>query len=338
MEKDHTKAQPDINIVIPLFNEEESLDLLAERIITLIDHHPLTFEVILVDDGSQDLTAEKMKQIAIKDPRFQAIFLSRNFGHQIALTAGLRYVTATQGILVMDGDLQDPPEMFEPFYQRFTEGYDVVYAIRKTRKSGLLLKLSYLLFYRIMQKSSYINIPPDCGDFSLMSRRVVNYINAMPEESRYIRGLRAWVGFRQVGIPIDRPERERGKTKYSFRNLFSLALNGIFNFSKYPIRFTMMLGVGSITLALFYFIITLLRKIFIGDVPSGFTALLFMIILFGGIQLIAIGTIGEYILRIFFQVKKRPLFIVKETIRNGEWKEKQGTDYQNDANSIRKGS
>lgn len=332
------KNQPDFSIVIPLFNEEESFHLLTARILSLIDHHPLQFEVIFVDDGSQDLTAEKMKQIAIKDPRFQAIFLSRNFGHQIALTAGLRYVTATQGILVMDGDLQDPPEMFEPFYQRFTEGYDVVYAIRKTRKSGLLLKLSYLLFYRIMQKSSYINIPPDCGDFSLMSRRVVNYINAMPEESRYIRGLRAWVGFRQVGIPIDRPERERGKTKYSFRNLFSLALNGIFNFSKYPIRFTMMLGIVSISLALFYFFITLLRKIFIGDVPSGFTALLFMIILFGGIQLIAIGTIGEYILRIFFQAKKRPLFIVKETVRNGEWKEEQGNDCQNDADTIRLGS
>lgn len=321
-----TQKQPDISIVIPLYNEEESVDLLTERIIALIDKHPLTFEVILIDDGSQDHTAERIKQIAMKDPRFQAIFLSRNFGHQIALTAGLRYITATQGAMVMDGDLQDPPEMFETFYQRLKEGFEVVYAIRKTRKSSWLLKISYLLFYRIMQKSSYIDIPVDCGDFSLMSRRVVNYINSMPEESRFLRGMRAWVGFRQIGILVDRPGRELGKSKYSLWRLISLALNGIFNFSKYPIRFTMVLGMVAMLVAIIYFAVTLTRKMFIGDVPSGFTALLFMIIFMSGVQLIAIAIIGEYILRIFFQVKNRPLYIIRERIRDGKVIEECGTD------------
>ncbi len=309
---------PEIAIVIPLYNEEDSFDMLTTRVLSLTNQYPLKFEIILVDDGSLDRTAEKMKTLALENPRVHAVFLSRNFGQQMALAAGLRFVSATKAVMILDGDLQDPPELFGQFYQRFLEGVDVVYAIRKSRKSSLMLKIGYQLFYRIMQKFSYIHIPIDSGDFSLMSRRVVNHINAMPEESRFNRGLRAWVGFKQVGIPIDRPDREQGHSKYNFGRLFGLAMNGIFNFSKYPIRFTMFLGITALSIALIYFIITLFRKLFIGDVPSGFTALLFMIIFFGGIQLIAIGTIGEYILRIFFQVKNRPLFIVKERIRNGQ--------------------
>lgn len=313
-----TITPPDISIVIPLYNEEDSFEMLTTRILSLTNQYPLKFEIILVDDGSLDRTAEKMKTLALEDPRVHAVFLSRNFGQQPALAAGLRFVNASKAVMILDGDLQDPPELFGEFYQRFLEGFEVVYAIRKSRKSSLMLKIGYLLFYRIMQKFSYIHIPIDSGDFSLMSRRVVNHINAMPEESRFNRGLRAWVGFKQVGIPIDRPEREYGRSKYNLLSLISLAMNGIFNFSKYPIRFTMMLGITSMTIAAIYFLITLFRKLFIGDVPSGFTALLFMIIFFGGIQLIAIGTIGEYILRIFFQVKNRPLYIVRERIVNSQ--------------------
>jgi dolichol-phosphate mannosyltransferase len=278
----------------------------------------------MVDDGSVDSTAEKMKRQALADPRFHMIFLSRNFGQQYALTAGLKYVSAKRAVMNLDGDLQDAPELFEEFWKQFTRGYDVVYAIRQSRHTSWSLKLGYYLFYRIMQRFSYIHIPIDSGDFSLMSRRVVNHMNSMPEESRFSRGLRAWVGFRQVGIPVDRPAREKGTTKYSLWKLISLALNGIFNFSKYPIRLTMMLGIGALSVSIIYFIITLLRKVLVNDVPSGFTALLFMIIFFGGVQLIAIGIIGEYIIRIFFQVKNRPLFIVKERIRNGEMIREEG--------------
>jgi dolichol-phosphate mannosyltransferase len=310
---------PDISFVIPLYNEEDSFEALTRRLQDIIDRIPLSFEVVMVDDGSLDSTPEKLKQLAISDKRYQIIVLSRNFGHQIAITAGLKYATASKGVMVIDGDLQDPPELFEQFWHRFNEGFEVVYALRQSRKTSLMLKLGYFLFYRIMQKFSYIHIPLDSGDCSLMSRRVVDHINAMPEESRFNRGLRAWVGFRQTGIPVTRPGREQGKSKYNLLRLISLAMNGIFNFSKYPIRFTMMLGIVSISAALLYFLITLFRKLFIADVPSGFTALLFMIILFSGIQLIAIGTIGEYILRIFFQVKNRPLFIISERIKDGEF-------------------
>lgn len=310
--------RPEINIIVPLFNEEVIFDTLIERLTKLMYNIEQSIEVILVDDGSVDNTAEKMKQLALNDPRFHAIILSRNFGQQLAFQAGLQSVNANEAVLLIDGDLQDPPELINQFYTHFKEGFDVVYAVRRSRKSAFILKFSYWLFYRIMRKFSYIDIPLDSSNFSLISRRVVDHINSMPEESRYLSGLRSWVGFRQKSVPFDRDERKSGTSKYGWSKLISLALTGIFNFSKYPIRFTMSLGVLAFTTSLIYFGITLYKKLFIGDVPIGFTALLFTIIAFGGLQLIAIGVIGEYVLRIFFQVKNRPLFIIKERIRNGK--------------------
>lgn len=316
MEK--TRQLPAINILVPLYNEEESFAELTKRLINLMEGSSLNIEVLLVDDGSMDRTAFLMKQLSLVDTRFQSIFLSRNFGHQLALSAGLKYTNAREAVLIIDGDLQDPPEMLDQFYPYLNQGYDVVYAVRSSRESSFFLKLAYRAFYRIMKRFSYINIPLDSGDFSLISRRVVNKMNDMPEESRFLRGIRSWVGFKQIGIPFNRESRKNGNSKYGLGKLIGLALNGIFNFSKYPIRLTMMLGITALFTSLVYFLITLFKKIFIGDVPTGFTALLFVIILFGGLQLIAIGIIGEYILRIFFQVKKRPLYIVKERIQNGE--------------------
>lgn len=310
--------RPKISIVIPLYNEAEVFDELRQRLEELMKAFELSIEVVMVDDGSTDLTAEKMRKLSMENENFQSVFLSRNFGHQVALTAGLRFAQAQEAIMLMDADLQDPPEMIHKFYENLKQGYDVVYAVRSSRRSTFLMKIAYSLFYRAMKRFSYINIPLDSGDFAMISRRVADHINAMPEESRFIRGMRSWVGFRQIGISHDREERKSGNSKYSLKNLISLALNGLFNFSKYPIRFTVMLGLVALTSSLIYFLITLVRKFVIGDVPSGFTALLFTIILFGGLQLIAIGIIGEYVLRIFFQVKNRPLYIVKERIKNGE--------------------
>lgn len=311
-----TKALPEINIVVPLYNEESVFNHLKNRLLELIHNCNKTIEVIMIDDGSSDKTEQLMTNLSVLDEHFQSVILSRNFGHQNALTAGFNYVNATRAIMVIDSDLQDPPELLNDFLKYFDDGYDVVYAVRKKRETGLFLRIAYSIFYKIIKNSSYIDIPLDSGDFCLMSRRVVDHINAMPEESRFIRGMRAWIGYKQIGIEYDRPQRISGESKYTLRKLLSLALNGLFNFSKYPIRITMLLGIITILISLFYFVITIIKKIFIGDVPSGFTALLFTIILFGGIQLIAIGTIGEYILRIFFQVKKRPLFIVKKRICN----------------------
>jgi len=310
--------KPKISIVIPLYNEAEVFDELRQRLEELMKTSELSIEVVMVDDGSTDLTATKMKKLSMENINFHSVFLSRNFGHQTALSAGLRFARAEEAIMVIDADLQDPPEMIHRFYEHLRQGYDVVYAIRSSRQSNFLLKMAYALFYRIMKRFSYISIPLDSGDFAMMSRRVADHINAMPEESRSLRGMRSWVGFKQIGIHHDREERKSGKSKYSLKNLIGLALNGLFNFSKYPIRFTVMLGLIALSSSLVYFLITMLRKFFIGDVPSGFTALLFTIILFGGLQLIAIGIIGEYVLRIFFQVKNRPLFIVKERIVGGE--------------------
>lgn len=309
---------PSFNIIVPLFNEELAFLPLTSRLTNLMNNSLYTFEVILVDDGSIDTTALLMKHLSFDDPRFHSVFLSRNFGHQLAVAAGLQYVNASDGVLVMDGDLQDPPELIFEMSQFIYEGFDVVYVVRKSRRGAWLLKMAYWAFYRIMKRFSYIDMPLDSGNFSLISRRVADHINSMPEESRFFSGMRSWVGFKQTSIQVDRDERKLGTTKYSYSKLISLALNGIFNFSKYPVRFTMTLGIMAIIISIVYFSITLLKKIFIGDVPTGFTALLFTIIMFGGLQLIAIGIIGEYVLRIFFQVKNRPLFIVKDRIQKGK--------------------
>jgi glycosyltransferase involved in cell wall biosynthesis len=283
-----------------------------------MDNSPLAIEVVLIDDGSRDNTAVLMQQLALTDDRYHCVFLARNYGHQIALTAGMAAAKGSEALFIIDGDLQDPPELLGEFYAKFQEGYDVVYAVRKKRKEGALKKTAYFLFYRFMKSISYVDIPLDSGDFSLISRRVANVLNQMPEESRFIRGMRSWIGFKQIGIEYERDARVAGDAKYTFKMLRKLAYNGIFNFSEFPIKFLTTLGMFSIGIAFLYFIQTLIKKYFFGGVPEGFTALLFTIILFGGIQLIGMGLIGEYVLRIFFQSKGRPLYIVRETIRKKE--------------------
>lgn len=309
---------PDISFVIPLYNEQENIALLAERLNKVMQASPLHFEVVLINDGSEDETPHLIHSLALEDTRYHCIFLARNYGHQIALTAGLRYARARKAVMVLDGDLQDPPELFQVFYAKFQEGYDVVYAVRKKRKEGWLKKLAYASFYRIFKNISYVQIPLDSGDFSLMSRRVVNVLNQMPEESRFIRGMRTWVGFNQIGIEYERMERRAGESKYSLKMLIRLAYNGIFNFSEIPIKFITRLGVLTTLLSLIYLFYTLLKRIFWNTVPEGFTALLMTIILFSGVQLISLGVIGEYVLRIFFQVKNRPLFIIKSRVLDGK--------------------
>ncbi|NOR88246.1 MAG: glycosyltransferase, partial [Bacteroidales bacterium] len=214
---------PDINILVPLYNEKEVFDELILRLNRIIESSIYQIEVILVDDGSSDGTKERMKALSLSNKNFQSIFLSRNFGQHIAITAGLKQITATQVIMIMDGDLQDPPEMLDDFFEKYKNGYDVVYAIRNNRKENLLLKLAYSTFYYIMKKFSYIHLPLDSGDFSLISRRVADHINSMPEEGRFFRGMRAWVGFKQIGIPYNRDKRNEGSSKYSLKKLVSLA-------------------------------------------------------------------------------------------------------------------
>jgi polyisoprenyl-phosphate glycosyltransferase len=308
---------PQISIVAPLYNESESFPHLVERLNALMDSQPQSIEVVLIDDGSRDNTALMMRQLALADKRYHCVFLSRNHGHQLALTAGLAAARGTEAVMVIDGDLQDPPELLADLYAKLQEGYDVVYAVRRKRKENIFKKTGYFLFYRLLKSISYVEIPLDSGDFALMSRRVVDVLNQMPEESRFLRGMRSWVGFKQVGFEYERSERVAGASKYSFKQLFRLAYNGIFNFSEFPIQFMTRTGMVAVLVALVYFVVVVVKKLFFAEIIEGFTALLFVVILFSGVQLMALGIIGEYVLRIFFQSKGRPLFIVKQEIVDG---------------------
>ena len=303
-----------INIIVPLFNESSVFEELIKRLQHIISTSKLSIEVILIDDGSTDDTANKMKAVSLQNSQIHSLFLSKNFGQQEAIVAGLEHVNATEAVLVMDGDLQDPPELLNEFYPHLKKGYDVVYAIRKKRKESILKKFLYGLFYRLLSLISESKIFIDSGDFSLMSIRVVNQLNQMPEKGKFIRGMRSWVGYKQKGVEYERDERALGKSKYSSRKLMQLALNGVFSFSDFPIRMISRFAIFIISSSLIYFIWVVIKKFFFGNVPDGFTALLFMIILFGGIQLLAIGVIGQYIVRVFFQVKNRPTYILKEKI------------------------
>lgn len=308
---------PQINILVPLFNEEDSFETLVNRLSKLMDDSgSLRISVIMADDGSTDRTPELMEALSLRDHRFHSIFLSRNFGHQMALSALLSCSDASECAFIIDGDLQDPPELLHEFYRHFQQGYDVVYAVRSHRKESIFKRTAYKSFYRVLKNSSYIDIPLDSGDFSLISRRVIDELNNMGEESRFIRGMRSWVGFRQLGIPYKREERKAGDSKYTFPKLLQLAFNGIFNFSQLPIRLISYVGATTVFISLCYLAHTIIKRLFFDEVPEGFTGIIATITLFGGAQLLSIGIIGEYILRIFFQVKQRPLFIIKKQIKD----------------------
>jgi dolichol-phosphate mannosyltransferase len=308
-------SQPEINILVPLYNEAQVFDELVNRLQKLIDNSILNIEIIFVDDGSTDGTAFKVRELSLKNEKFQSILLSRNFGHQLALTAGLKYINASEAVLIIDADLQDPPELLEELYSHFKKGFDVVYAVRKKRKETFIKKIAYKWYYKLLKRISIVDIPLNSGDFALISLKIVKQLNKMPEESRYLRGMRSWIGYNQIGVEYERDKRHNGKSKYSIKKLIKLAFNGIFNFSEYPIKFITNLGLTIVITSVIYFVYVVMKRILHhGHVPQGFTALLFMIILFGGLQLLAIGLIGEYVIRIFFQVKNRPLYILKERI------------------------
>ncbi|QNL20568.1 glycosyltransferase family 2 protein [Hyphobacterium sp. CCMP332] len=307
--------QPEISVIVPLFNEENVIPELFKRLDSLIQSSDRNIEIVLVNDGSKDATAELIKAKSLDDANYVSVLLSRNFGHQIAVSAGMQFSNASKAVLIIDGDLQDPPELLESFYSKIEEGYEVVYAVRKKRKEGPTKKILYWLYYRILRKLSDIRIPVDSGDFCMISKRVNDIIKEMPERSRFVRGIRTWVGFKQIGIEYEREKRFAGEPKYNFKALFKLAYDGIFNFSYVPLKMITRLGLYTILISGIYFTYVLYSKFAGHAVPSGFTSLIAVISLFSGVQMMSLGIIGEYLARIYFQVKERPLFLVDEVVR-----------------------
>ncbi|GGK56450.1 glycosyltransferase family 2 protein [Rufibacter glacialis] len=304
---------PTYSLVIPIYNEEEILYALYDRLNRLMARLDGPVELIFVDDGSKDKSLKIIRELHQADSRIAYISLARNFGHQIAVTAGLHYAKG-QAVVILDADLQDPPEVIPNLIARWKEGFQVVYAKRTIRHKEVLFKrVGAYLYYRILQRLSDITIPTDTGDFCLLDRKVVEVLNAMPERNRYIRGLRTWVGFRQVAVPFERDPRFAGERKYTLRKLIGLGLNGIFSFSRAPLKISTYLGFLSATVALAMAILILYWRLFQPDSQfTGFATILIAVFFLGAVQLISVGILGEYIGRIYEEVKGRPLFTCKE--------------------------
>jgi glycosyltransferase involved in cell wall biosynthesis len=303
-----------LSVAIPIHNEETVLPELLRRTTSVLDQLPGgPHELLFVDDGSGDRTMALLEEAAEKDPRIVVVSLSRNFGHQAALTAALDHVSG-EATVVMDGDLQDMPEVIPKMVECYSQGYDVVFAQRTGRKEAWPLRLCYFLFYRMMTSLSDITLPVDSGDFGLMSRRVVDELRRMPEHHRYLRGMRSWVGFRQIGIPVERSERHSGTSKYGFLRLLKLASDGIFAFSIVPIRAAALLGAAAIAVSSLFAAYALFAKIVLHRSPQGFTALLLLITFLAGVLLFFLGVIGEYVGRVYEETKARPLYVVSKVI------------------------
>jgi dolichol-phosphate mannosyltransferase len=319
-----------ISVVVPCYNEQEVLPQLYSRLSAAAESWKEPFEVVLVDDGSKDATWELIRDICIRDPRWRAIRLARNFGHQVALSAGIHYAVG-DCVLVIDADLQDPPEELFRFIKKWREGYQVVYGIRTKRKENIAKRLSYKAFYRLLGCLANIHIPLDSGDFCLMDRRVVDLLRRMPERNRFVRGLRSWVGFRQIGLEYERDARAAGEVKYTLRKLLRLAFDGILSFSTVPLRLATYFGFCVSLVALLGAVFTFFQRLFaswfatigFGPVP-GFATTVIGVLFLGGVQLICLGIIGEYLGRIYDEVKGRPLWTTFEVL--GFEEESSGKD------------
>ena len=305
---------PSISVAIPIYNEQDVVTELLRRTTAVLNEMPGgPHQIVVVDDGSYDLTPQLLEKAAAADTRLVVVSLSRNFGHQTALAAALDYVSGDVTVL-MDGDLQDPPEAIPMFVDAYQQGYEVVYAQRVGRKEAWWLRMCYHLFYRLIAALSSVPLPLDAGDFSLMSDRVIEEIRKMPEHHRYIRGLRTWVGFRQIGIPVERAARLAGRTKYSPLKLLKLASDGIFAFSIVPLRFAAAFGASTSAFSVLYALYALYVKFRLHS-PQGFTALIVAVTFLSGINLFFLGIIGEYVGRIYEEAKGRPHYIVRKVTK-----------------------
>lgn len=304
-----------VSVAIPVYNEQAVMPVLLTRLRAVVSAIPGgPHELLFVDDGSSDLTTEILRAAAIDDPRIVVVALSRNFGHQAAISAALDYVSGDV-VVVMDGDLQDPPEAIPHLLEEYERGFEVVYVRRARRREPWYLRLCYFAAYRVIGGLSEVRLPVDAGDFGLMSRRVVEILRRLPEHHRYLRGLRAWVGFKQTSVALDRGRRELGTTKYSLGKLIKLALDGTFAFSIAPLRAAALMGILTAGGSALFAAYALYVKLVHGRPPEGFTALITVMTFLSGVQLMFLGIIGEYLGRVYEETKARPTYVVNSIVR-----------------------
>ncbi|MCX6256649.1 MAG: glycosyltransferase family 2 protein [Bacteroidia bacterium] len=303
----------DLSVVIPVFNEELNIGPLYQRLKATMEKLDLSYEFIFVNDGSSDKSLELVKMLAFTDKNVKYIDFSRNFGHQIAVTAGLDKTTG-DAVVIIDADMQDPPELIEQLYHEYRNGNDVVYARRRHRQGETALKkFTAGFFYRILSKITTVSIPVDTGDFRIISHKVVKALRNMPEHNKFLRGQISWIGFKQTFVEYDRNERAAGKTGYTYRKMIRFALDGITSFSNFPLKFASIMGfiVSGISFILILF--ALYKRLINGDTVKGWTSTVIIVLFIGGIQLISLGIMGEYLSRINDSVKNRPLYIVRDS-------------------------
>ncbi len=300
--------RPFLSVVLPVCNEEANLTILYDRLAAVLeglgDH-----EVIFVDDGSTDRSVAAIMALRERDSSVKLLRLSRNFGHQAALSAGIDHARG-EVVVLMDADLQDPPELLTELVARWRQGFEVVYAVRASRHEGRVKRTAYFVFYRLFRWLSAIDVPLDAGDFCLMDRRVADTLRGLRERHRFLRGLRSWAGYRQVGIAYDRPARMAGKPSFSFPRLVRLALDGLLSFSSVPLRFASYLGFLTAAAGVVYVAVALFTKVFVGHVPAGWTSIIAIVLVVGGAQLLLTGVLGEYLARVYDETKDRPLYVV----------------------------
>ena len=306
----------ELSVVVPVYNEQESVPELYRRLTAALSGVVKSFEVVLVDDGSSDSTWEIIRELAARDGRVKGLSFSRNFGHQMAFTAGLDHAGG-DAVVIMDADLQDPPELLPELVARWRDGYDVVYAVRARRHGETAFKLfTAAAFYRVLRRITRVDIPVDTGDFRLMSRKAVEAFCRMPERHRFTRGMVAWLGFRQVGVPYARAARHAGETKYPLRKMLRLASDGITSFSYVPLQLASWVGLAVSGLALLALVVAVAVRAGGGTMPAWAFAAAALVLL-GGVQLVAVGLVGEYLGRVLDEVQRRPLYLVRDSVGLG---------------------
>jgi dolichol-phosphate mannosyltransferase len=303
----------DLTIIIPVYNEEGNIGLLYERLTKVMQSLSITYELLFVNDGSRDNSILLVKELATGHPEVKYIDFSRNFGHQVAVSAGLDK-SKGNAVAIIDADLQDPPELIVDLYNKMQEGFEVVYARRRTRKGESLFKLwTAKLFYRLLTRITSIPIPVDTGDFRVIDRKIVDILNDMPEKEKYLRGQISWIGFRQTFIEYDRQERHSGTTGYPFSKMFKFAIDGITGFSNFPLKIVSFFGFITSGIAFVVTLYALYARFILKDYQPGWASLMVSILFIGGIQLISLGIIGEYLSRMNSNIRDRPLYIVRDT-------------------------